>query len=83
MGEVVKFEDWTHADPLVVENRLLRQDIAMMAREIARLRRIECAAAELKEMVAQEKIRPFSPLACQAIVDLGSALMPVCWGRRG
>lgn len=80
---VIVMEDWTGGDPKASELRKLRLDVERLARAVARLRRIERAAEQVVLHHADGHIKPVSPLACQAMVELGGSLLqPVAW-RRG
>lgn len=80
---IIVMEDWTHCDPKASELRKLRLDVERLARAVVRLRRIERAAEQVVMHHADGHINPVSPLACQAMVELGSSLVqPVAW-RRG
>lgn len=74
MGNVVMLEDWTSDDPLVRENRRMRQDAATMAREIVRLREIERKAFEVMQHVNTGEVDAHGAKACYAMVELGRVL---------
>lgn len=89
-NNVIQFEDWTHGDPVELDNQRreaeqqerMLADMRKMAREIVRLRRIERAAEQVFMQHAGGNILPQSPMACQSIVDLGrSLLVPAQWRR--
>lgn len=80
-SNIAHLEDWTATDPLVADNRHLRMqnrtlqaDIRAMAREIARLRRIERLAAQVIDLNARGDFSPRAPLACYTVVELEQAL---------
>lgn len=88
-SNITHLEDWTASDPLVadnrrlrVENRTLRADVRGMAREIARLRRIERLAVQVVELNARGDFNAQAPLACYTVVELRQALLvPPDWSR--
>lgn len=78
MSTITRMEDWTPHDPLVTENRLLRQDARAMAKELTRLRAIERNARAVMAHHHAGAIDARGALACMALVELGASVyMPV------
>ena len=74
-AEIIHMEDWTHGEPARSPNQHLLNDLRRLAREIARLRRVESAALAVIRQHGEGNIQPTSPKACMAMAELGSSVV--------